>query len=487
MSYLILHILTLKNIVRLQVINSFQEKPQSLFKVKWRISLVTALRFVFKFIVPPSLILVLIFRTLSENESGIITHSLFPYLDITYKILLASMVGYFTNFLAITMLFRPKIKTKHGIQGLIPKNQNQIAERLGDGISDNFFNPKDLKAYITDNHIIADSITALKEYSERNLENPEIQRLITNWLLRKFQINSPKIYFGMLQVSEINMVNYLREKVDLKNLVKELTRLIEKNIENGNIDLKDISKVLSELLEDHIPEISKFIYDQLNKIIEQQGTIKKNMLKLAVWTFDFDQAVIEENLYDALVSDKFRSHLYDILEKAVQSFSDFLNSDQGTRKMNRTYHRLVIELNERFREKGVPRVMHEINKYLEKESSWKKLENILKKGLTFTQQSLEEYVASDRFDTFLTKSMPAILERIKISQIVTDKVKAFDTGELEKMVKDASGEHLAAIEVLGGILGGFAGIALFDPLLFLIILCPIAGIGAIEYFWSKRS
>jgi uncharacterized membrane protein YheB (UPF0754 family) len=239
-------------------------------------------------------------------------------------------------------------------------------------------------------------------------------------------------------------------------------------------------------LEDHTPEISQFIYDQLNKIIERQGAIKKNMMKLAVWTFDVDQQTIANLVYDALSSDKFRTNAYQFLEKAIQDFSDFLNSAQGTKKINLTYQRLVIALNERIREKGVTKVLHEINKYLEKESSWKKIENLLKRALTFSQQSLDEFIASERFDLFLTKSMPAVLEKIKIAQIVTNKVKTFDTGELEKMVKDASGEHLAAIEVLGGILGGFAGIALFDPLLFVVILCPIVGIGFIEWFLTKR-
>ncbi len=395
------------------------------------------------------------------------------------------MVGYFTNFLAITMLFKPKDKTRHGIQGLIPRNQEQIAEKLGDGISDNFFDPKDLKSYIIENSVIDESISALERYAVKNLENPETQRLITNWILKKFQMNSPRLYYGLMQVSEINMVNYLREKVDLKNLMKEISDVIEKNIENGTVDLKELSKKLSTLLEDHAPEISRFIYDQLNKMIERQGAIKKNMLKLAVWTFDVDQKTIEGMLFDALSSDNFRANAYKFLERGVQDFVDFLNSDKGNKKINLTYHRLIVEINERFREKGVPRVLHEINKYLEKESSWKKIESLLKRFLVFGRQSLEEFVESDRFDTFLTRSMPAVLERIRISQLVTDKVKAFDTAELEKMVKDASGEHLAAIEVLGGILGGFAGIALFDPLLFLMILCPVFGLGLLEYLLTR--
>lgn len=448
--------------------------------------MINVLRFVLKFIIPPCLIIVMVMRSLADEEMAVISVSLYPYLDVTFKILLSSMVGYYTNFLAITMLFKPKERTRHGIQGLIPRNQDQIADRLGAGISDNFFDPADLKAYIAENDIIAESITALKSYAERNLEDPKNQIAITNWILRTFQINSPKIYFGMMQVSEINLVNYLRQKVDLGHLIRELTRFIEANIEDGTIDLKEFSKKLASLLEEHSPEISNFIYEQINKIIERQGTIKKNVLKFAVWTFDLDQEFIQKNLYDALSSDKFRAHLYTFLENAVQDFSKYLSSEKGAKQMNRYYQRIVIELNERIREKGVPRVMTEIHKYLQKESTWIKIEQLLKRILSFTQKSLEDFVASDRFDLFLNNSVPAILERIRIAQIVKDKVTAFDTAELEKMVKDASGEHLAAIEVLGGILGAFAGIALFDPLLFFTILCPIALLGGIELLMTRR-
>ena len=38
----------------------------------------------------------------------------------------------------------------------------------------------------------------------------------------------------------------------------------------------------------------------------------------------------------------------------------------------------------------------------------------------------------------------------------------------------------------GEILGGFAGIALFDPLLFLYILGPMLGLGFIEYLLTRR-
>jgi uncharacterized membrane protein YheB (UPF0754 family) len=444
------------------------------------------LRFVFKFIVPVIFSAVLVLKILSSPDIAFLNAIVGDYLDIPYKILLSSMVGYYTNFLAITMLFKPKNKSRHGIQGLIPGNQEQIAESLGDGISDNFFNATDLIEYVNKNDMISNAVSSMKEYVNVTLDNPEHQASVTRWILNTFQVNSPKIFYLLLQLSEINLTKYLRERIDLTSLTKEITRIIEKNIDDGTVDLKAISRELSTFLHNNVPELSKAIFKQVNKAIEQQSVIKRNLLKLAAKTFDFDQDMIEDYLYEMVSSPDFRTKLYKNLENLVKKLTEYLDSEPGMKQLDIYYQKAVFELLDKIKEKGVPHFLLEVESFLQKDASWKKIESYLKNGLNFLEKTLEEMIADERFDRFLTRSMPKILEKIKIADIVTEKVKAYDTDKLEKMVLDASGEHLSAIEVLGGILGGFAGIALFDPLLFLYILGPVLGLGFIEYLLTRR-
>ena len=444
------------------------------------------LRFIFRFIVPLVFAGVLTLKILISPEVGLLKPIPGDSLDILYKILLSSMVGYFTNFLAITMLFKPKIKSRHGIQGLIPGNQDQIAENLGDGISDNFFNATDLIEYVNKNDMISNAVSSMKEYVEVTLDNPEHQVSITKWILNTFQVNSPKIFYLLLQLSEANLTRYLRERIDLESLTKEITRIIEENIADGTIDLKTISRELTTFLHNNVPELSEAIFKQVNKAIERQSVLKRNILKLASWTFDFDQDMIEDYLYEMFSSPDFRTRLYKNLESLVKRLTEYLDSESGMKQLDIYYHKAVFELMDKIKEKGVPHLLLEIESFLQQSASWKKIELYLKKGLNFLETTLEELIADERFDSFLTRSMPKVLEKIKIAGIVTEKVKAYDTDKLEKMVLDASGEHLSAIEVLGGILGGFAGIALFDPLLFLYILGPMLGLGFIEYLLTRR-
>lgn len=444
------------------------------------------LRFVFRFIVPVVFAGVLVMKILAAPDVGVLSPVYTGWLDIAYKILLSSMVGYFTNFLAITMLFKPKNKTRHGIQGLIPNNQDQIAESLGGAISENFFNATDLIEYVNKNDMISNAVTSMKEYVDVTLDNPTHQAEITRWILNTFQANSPKIFYLLLQLSEINLTRVLRERIDLNSLTKEVIRIIEVNIADGTIDLKGISKQLTTFLHNNVPELSEAIYKQVNKTIEKQGRIKRNILKLATWTFDFDQEMIEDYLYEMVSSPNFRNRLYTNLEKAVKRLTEYLDSESGRKQFDIYYQKAVFELLDKVKERGVPFLLTETESFLQKESSWRQIEGYLKKGLNFIEESLNDIIADERFDAFLTRSMPKILEKIQIADIVTEKVKAYDTDKLEKMVLDASGEHLSAIEVLGGILGGFAGIALFDPVLFLYILGPVLVIGGIETLWTRH-
>ncbi|MBT4264597.1 MAG: DUF445 family protein, partial [Deltaproteobacteria bacterium] len=279
------------------------------------------LRFVFKFIVPVIFSAVLVLKILSSPDIAFLNAIVGDYLDIPYKILLSSMVGYYTNFLAITMLFKPKNKSRHGIQGLIPGNQEQIAESLGDGISDNFFNATDLIEYVNKNDMISNAVSSMKEYVNVTLDNPEHQASVTRWILNTFQVNSPKIFYLLLQLSEINLTKYLRERIDLTSLTKEITRIIEKNIDDGTVDLKAISRELSTFLHNNVPELSKAIFKQVNKAIEQQSVIKRNLLKLAAKTFDFDQDMIEDYLYEMVSSPDFRTKLYKNLENLVKKLT----------------------------------------------------------------------------------------------------------------------------------------------------------------------
>ena len=63
--------------------------------------------------------------------------------------LIAALTGYITNYIAIKMLFHPREKVKIlflEVQGIFPKRQKNLAEKLGKIVADELFSIEDVKA-----------------------------------------------------------------------------------------------------------------------------------------------------------------------------------------------------------------------------------------------------------------------------------------------------------------------------------------------------
>lgn len=66
---------------------------------------------------------------------------------------LGALIGWFTNWVALKMLFHPRRPLQMGplkIQGLIPRRQSQMAEQIADVVSRDLLTPDDLGQLIRD-------------------------------------------------------------------------------------------------------------------------------------------------------------------------------------------------------------------------------------------------------------------------------------------------------------------------------------------------
>ncbi|HSF46163.1 MAG TPA: DUF445 family protein [Chitinophagaceae bacterium] len=67
--------------------------------------------------------------------------------------LISAFIGYFTNWIAIKMLFHPRVPYRFmgiTIQGIFPKRQQQFGEKLGKLVSNEFLSFRDIEQKITD-------------------------------------------------------------------------------------------------------------------------------------------------------------------------------------------------------------------------------------------------------------------------------------------------------------------------------------------------
>ena len=104
--------------------------------------------------------------------------------ELTYLLgpLTGGIIGYFTNWLAIKMMFRPH-QPKHlfGIKipftpGLIPKERGRIAETIGSSISENLMNKEVLEKNLLSEDMLTKIGTEYDTFAARQKVNGETLR-----------------------------------------------------------------------------------------------------------------------------------------------------------------------------------------------------------------------------------------------------------------------------------------------------------------------
>ena len=159
---------------------------------------------------------------------------------------ISAFIGWFTNWVAIKMLFHPKEpKRIFGItfHGIFPKRQKKFAERLGKMISDEFLSFEDIQQKIT---------------NPRNLQKlmPMIDEHVDNFLRNKLSDEMPflSLFIGNKTIRS------------LKNtLMQELETLFPQLMTSYAVHLQhelDLEKIVTE-------KVSAFSSDKLEAILYQ--------------------------------------------------------------------------------------------------------------------------------------------------------------------------------------------------------------------------
>jgi uncharacterized membrane protein YheB (UPF0754 family) len=83
---------------------------------------------------------------------------------------IAALVGWFTNFIAVKMLFYPKkpfsVLGLFSIQGIFPKNQHQVAEKIGKMVAEELLSSEDLREKLSN----PENILSIKEMVQAKID-----------------------------------------------------------------------------------------------------------------------------------------------------------------------------------------------------------------------------------------------------------------------------------------------------------------------------
>ncbi|TVQ66772.1 MAG: DUF445 family protein [Balneolaceae bacterium] len=94
----------------------------------------------------------------------------------------SGLIGFLTNWIAITMLFRPLNRRPLLGQGLIPAHKQRIAYRLASAVSDDLINPELIKEKIRESDAISRYRTQTIEHLSKVTSDSEFREDLKRWV-----------------------------------------------------------------------------------------------------------------------------------------------------------------------------------------------------------------------------------------------------------------------------------------------------------------
>ncbi len=149
-------------------------------------------------------------------------------LSIILLPLIAAFIGWFTNWIAIKMLFHPKQpKRILGItfQGIFPKRQAQIAEKLGQIVANDLVNIKEIVSGLKNE----DTVYEIKPMIEVHIDNflieklpqkmPIISMFISKQLIAEMRSTLMDEIIEMYPQIANQMISSLEKKISIEKMV----------------------------------------------------------------------------------------------------------------------------------------------------------------------------------------------------------------------------------------------------------------------------
>ncbi len=144
--------------------------------------------------------------------------------------IIAALTGWITNYIAIKMLFHPREKVRllfFDIQGIFPKRQNKLAEKLGKIVADELFSVEEVKKSLQDPKGIEEVNEVVEAKLDDFLENKMVDSMPMLYLFMNDELKAKikttlQLEIQLMMPEMIDrFVNKIENEVDVEKTVYE--------------------------------------------------------------------------------------------------------------------------------------------------------------------------------------------------------------------------------------------------------------------------
>lgn len=400
------------------------------------------------------------------------------WLHSGFVISIAGLVGYFTNYLAIKMLFQPKRGQVLGWRGLVPRNQAYIARSLGENVQQQLLAPDIVLAYIRDRELIDVGTRKLAEWVDVNLQKPEVRRHITELLVDFLNDRGPSLLTGGFDLTEDSLKRMARDPETIASYWRKLRPELVSFLESSD-NRSTAARHIRSLIQQQLPQIAVWLDRALEDYLAHKRTVGsigrglKNLVSL-------DQEAILEVLRRFTEDPRFIEELMSSLDAVVDGIQQELKADSTQTLIHNELDQWIEWLGQLSRKTFLPATIEQLDNYLNNADNWAQIEDFLIRSIQWLKDRALVLLDSETGQAYLKGALERAVQRLNVTELVEQQVMALDTDELEAMVLDNTGGNLTVIQMLGGTLGIIAGTVQVH-ILFALPIAGLAGVVWIAY------
>jgi uncharacterized membrane protein YheB (UPF0754 family) len=171
------------------------------------------------------------------------------WFNYIFPVLISAFTGWITTWVAIKMLFHPRNPVNilgWKVQGIFPKNQQLIAQKLGQVVSKEFLSFAEIEAKVTN----PENLQKLK---------PEIEKHVDKFLREKLSDLFPMLsmFIGEKTINQLKSAFLLELENLFPILMKNYMGKLEQDLDLEKIVTEKVAGFSSEKLEEILHQITK--------------------------------------------------------------------------------------------------------------------------------------------------------------------------------------------------------------------------------------
>ncbi|WP_419392605.1 DUF445 domain-containing protein [Cytobacillus praedii] len=365
-------------------------------------------------------------------------------LTIIMMIAIGAIIGGFTNYLAIKMLFRPYRTLYIGkwrvpfTPGLIPKRQGELAEQMGKVVTRHLLTPEGLKKKFLNENFNKE----MTSFVQREMENFLDSEKTPAELLETLGITDVHVK-AEIRINE--WIDHKYETLMGTYRHQSLRMIIPDNmIEKVNTKLPAISEFIIQKGVDYFSsyEGNRRIQKMADDFLKERSGVLGNMMQMFMGNMNIADKIQPEIIKflknegtAEMITALLKKEWNNVLEWEAEKIESQFKKDEIL-TMIKMYVRKLLNLEH---------VFHTPLSSLTASFRKEIIETIAHNGVQF-------------FVEWISNRIDVLMERLRLQEIVRQQVETFSLEQLEEMVMTIINKELKMITFLGALLGGIIGI-----------------------------